>query len=486
MNDLLTLFKKKLTIKASASPDNSPTIARPLGKMEHSAWIFDQASPFNIGAAVDIHGNVTEDALAQVLRWCQIRYPMLRSILRQEHQKLYFACYEPAAAPVIPIDMCSSTEESRDRIATEELRRPFDGYHELMVRVKLVKFSEDYCSVFVTFQHLIGDGFSHANLLVDIVNLLGTVSSGDSLPAPDPLPFPPMLEDGMASRFKGIKGLLQMVSCQSKVMGQINQLGDMPAPLRNDADVPFAERRPIVETFTFNATETASLIAYAKQEQVTLYALLIAITMDVIHPLLAESPKKKDTTERVITMPMPINLRPFLSIPKNDFGLFSSTVDVVRKLTDKKNIPEMAKDIRREIKSAMKRDSPRLFVMPTIAAIMDWKLFFPKGSKGVDRAARFIVSMAKYSSTSLTFLNLTRMSTKTGNFTVTNARGYVAPSILGTALFSAVLFEDLLNIHLSYNEKQFSGEDAALLKHRFKTTALAVAQGSNTMAQSKP
>ena len=478
MNDLLT---RKLSVEAAASLDKCPAIARPLGKMERSAWIFDQASPFNIGAAVDIHGDVTENALGQVLRWCQARYPLLRSVLRQERKKLYFACFEPAAAPVIPLETCSGAEEDRDRIATEELRRPFDGCRELMIRVKLVRFSEDRCSLFVTFQHLIGDGFSLANLLVDIVNLLGVVSTGESLPPPEPLPFPPMLEDGVAFRFKGLKGLFQMVGCQSKVTGQMKQLGDMPAPLRNHADAPFDQRLPIIETFTFDVLETVALIKRAKQEQVTLYALLIAIAMDVIQPLLAESPKKKITADRVIIMPIPTNLRPFLSIPaKTDFGLFASTVDVVRKLKEENDILEMAREIRFEIKSFMKKDSARLFVMPTIAAIMDWQLFFPNGSKGNARAARFIASLAKYSSTSLTFLNLQRMSKRTGSLTVTNARGYVAPSILGTALFSAVLFDDVLNVHLSYNEKQFSGEDAALLQSRFRTTALAVARGGGT------
>jgi hypothetical protein len=460
--------------------DERPRIARKLGKIERSAWIYDRAAPFNTGSAVDIHGDVGESGLKQVLRWCQTRHPLLRSVVRQQGNNLHFACYEPAEAPEIPVEIAAGSEDDRDRIATEELRKPFDGFHEVMIRVKLVRFAADHCSMFLTFQHFIGDGFAAANLIVDIVKQLGALSSGEELPPAEPLPFPPALEDGIAPRFKGLGGLFKMVGCQAKVNGRMKQLGDMPVPLRTRSDVPFAERLPTIETFSLPATETAALIEIARQEKLTLYALLIGIVLDIIHPFLAESKKKKDTPDRVVVMPIPTNIRPFLSIPaKMDFGFYASTIDVVFRLTGKDDIGQMARAVRSEIKSGMTKDSPRMYVMPSIAAIMDWKLFFPTNSKGISRAARFIGSMAQYSSTSLTFLNFQKLSPRTGSLAVTNARGYVAPSMLATALFSAVLCQDVLNIHLIYNEKQFSSEDAAQLKKSFRDKALALARKEN-------
>lgn len=463
--------------------NQQPRTVRPLGKMERSAWIFDQASPFNLGSAVDLHGTVTEADLRRVLRWCQARYPLLRSLLRLEKGQVCFACYEPKDAPPIPLETGAGEPDDRDRIGTEELRRPFDGMRELMIRVRLVRYAPDHCGLFVTFQHLIGDGLSAANLMVDIVEQLGKAAAGEVLPEAVPLPFPPMLEDGVAPQYRGWRGLRELVRCQAKVNGRMNELGDMPAPLRNDNSVPFAERRVRVETISFSKSETVALIERARQEKVTLYALLVGATLHAIHPLLAESPKKRPTSDRVVTMPIPTNLRPFLSIDGGmEFGFYASTVDVVCKLTGNDDILEMARMIRQETKAAMKKDSPRLHVMPTLAAIMDWRLFFSNERKGVDRAARFIASMAKYSSTSMTFLNFQKLARQAGELRVTEARGYVAPSMLGTAIFSAVLFADVLNVHLSYNEKQFSGDDAALLKSRLRETALAVAGSSAAIA----
>ena len=153
--------------------NQQPRTVRPLGKMERSAWIFDQASPFNLGSAVDLHGAVTEADLRQVLRWCQVRYPMLRSLLRIEKGQVCFACYEPADAPPIPLQTGAGEPADRDLIGTEELRHPFDGMRELMIRARLVHFSPDHCALFITFQPTTGDGFSAANLLVAIVDLLG-------------------------------------------------------------------------------------------------------------------------------------------------------------------------------------------------------------------------------------------------------------------------------------------------------------------------
>jgi hypothetical protein len=458
--------------------EKTPRIVRPLGKMERSAWIYDRASTFNMGSAVDIDGFIPEADLIRALQWCQQRHPLLRSVVREQKNKLFFACYDTADAPPIPLETSSGFEEDRDRIATEELRKPFDGFSEPMVRLRLVRFSPERSSLFLTFQHFIGDGFSAVNLLVDLVNVLGTISTGAALPPAEPLPFPPMLEDGIGPRFKGLSGLMKMVKCQTKVNRRMKELGDMPVPLRNRQDVVFAERRPVIETFSFSKAETSALVERAREEKVTLYALLIGIVLDTIHPFLAESTnkKKKDTADRVVVMPIPTNIRPFLSLSaKADFAFYASAIDVVFKLTEQNDILQLARDVRNEIKSGTTKDSPRLYVMPTIASIMDWKLFFPNKPAGFDRAARLIASVARYSSTSLTFLNLQKFSRKTGNLVVTNVRGYVAPSMLATALFSAVLFDDVLNVHLIYNENQFSADDAAGLKRSFRDKALSIA-----------
>ena len=474
MNDS---FASTLNVDGAGSHMNPPPIVRPLGKLERSLWFFDQASTFNMGTAIDIHGEVTEEGLRQALRWCQARYPILRSIIRLEGKALHFAFYDLSAAPEIPLAVCSDFHDNRDQIATEEMRKPFDGFRELMIRAKFVSFGDGSSSLFVTFNHVIGDGFSAANLMVDLIKLLGLISSQNPLPELEPRPFPPAAEDGIEHKFKGFKGLLKMMGCQAQVTGKMRRLGDMPVPLRNNPDIPFSQRQVSIESFTFDAAVTAALIQCTKQEKVTLYALLIAIILDAIYPLLAESKKKKDTSDRVISMPIPVNMRSFLTIPvKNDFGFYASTIEgVVRKLQKENDILLMAREIRSEIKAAMRRESARLFVMPMISTIMSWKLFFPVTSQGIARAAKFITGMAQYSSTSLSFLNQQKVPTKAGALSFSHARGYVSPSILGTAVFCAVLFDEMLTVYLSYNEKQFSKDDAELLKRRFKSGALEVA-----------
>ncbi len=465
-----------LRVNAAGSHPPLPPIVRPLGKLERSVWFFDQASTFNMGTAIDIHGEVTEEGLRQALRWCQAQYPILRSLIRLEGKALHFACYDLSEAPQIPLAWGSDSYDHRDRIATEEMRKPFDGLRELMIRARFVRFGEARASLFITFNHVIGDGFSAANLVVDLINLLGRLSSRTPLPEVEPRAFPPAAEDGMAPQFTGFKGLLSMMGCQAQITSKIRRLGNMPVPLRNNPDIPFAQRQVRIESFTLDAAETTALIQRAKQEKVTLYALLLAIILDAIHPLLAESKKKKDTADRVISMPIPVNMRSFLSVPvKQDFGFYASTVEgVVRKLQEENDILMLARELRSEINTAMRKESARLFVMPMLSAIMSWKLVFPVTHKGITRAAKFITSMPK-GATSLSFLNNQRVTTKSGALSFSHARGYVSPSILGTAAFIAVLYDNILTVSLSYNDKQFSKDDAALLQQRIQSKALELA-----------
>jgi hypothetical protein len=473
--------------KAPAPLDDRPRIVRPLGKMERSVWIYDRASTFNMGSSVDIEGSIPESDLTRALLWCQQRHPLLRSVVRQKGKKLFFACYDAADAPPIPLEISSGAEEDQDRIATEELRKPFDGFREPMVRLRMVRFSPDRSSLFLTFQHFIGDGFSAVNLLVDLVAMLGTLSTGAALPPVEPRPFPPAMEEGIAPQFKGFSGLMKMIGCQGVTNRRFKELGGMPTPMRITPDVPFAERLPVIETFGFSESETAALIERARGEKVTLYALLIGILLDAVYPFLDENAGKKskqtDPAGRVVLMPIPSNVRPFLSLSaKTDFAFYASSFDLIFRLTEQNDILQLAREVRSEIKSGTTKESARLYVIPSLASIMDWKLFFPNSPNGLDRAARFIASMAKFSATSLTFLNLQKFNDRTGGLTVTNVRGYVAPSMLGTALFSAVLFDGVLNIHLIYNEKQFSANDAARLKSSIRSKALLVAGCQQTAA----
>ncbi len=454
----------------------SPSVARPLGAMERTMWLLDQASPTNICVGCDIQGEVKDNQLREALLWCRKRYPLLRSIIRKTSGRLYFHCYDNSDAPEIPLDICMGKPEEEDQIATQEMRQPLHGLDGLMIRVKLVRFTDNHSFLCMVFNHVIGDGTSGVMLLKDTIDLLGLQSEHQPLPEVESLEFPPAVEQTITADHRGFKGLRKFFAFQKEIFGEIRTLGAQPRGIRIQDKLPFDERRVKINSFTLDAAETRAIIALAKKEKVTLYALLSAILLDALYPLLESDPKANGTTECVASIAAPVDLRPFLSAGvKEHFGFYSSAISGLYKLSEANDIPTLAKQLQGSIKKRLFRDKVQLHTNPVLSRLFSTNWLFPVSEKGITRLAKITDGMFKANATSMTYINNRPDARKTGNITTSRARGHISPSIMGSAIYCVILNDNQLTVYLNYNETQFKDADAELLNERFKNKAIEMA-----------
>jgi Condensation domain len=462
-----------------------PLIARPLGKMERSVWFCDQSSPTNIGLGCEVHGEVTDDALRSALRWCQIRHPILRSVILHEHKTLCLACYEISDAPEIPLEICVGTREEEDEIAMEEMRKPLASTQGLMARAKLLRLGEGASFLSIVFSHVVGDGFSAVLLLQDIVNFLGKQAKEGSVLDPDPLPFPPPSEHGIAADHRGWKGVKKFFAFQKEVAGRVRGYGNPPSAVRTQANPPFSDRKIKCLNFSLTKDETSALVARAKQEKVSLYALLSALLVDALHPFL-EATKKNTGGERVVSFAAPVDMRPFLSSAvKEHFGFYSSALNHLCLVREKNDIPELARHLHTDLKKSFMQKKIHLYTTPVLAAFFSWSWLFPATDKGVARIAKITEGLFKSCAASMTFLNDSITIDEGHGMTISRPRGHISPSIMGAALYCVLFYKNILSVHLNYNEGQLSDADAEWLNQRFKDSALAMGQGADKILTQK-
>jgi hypothetical protein len=102
---------------------------------------------------------------------------------------------------------------------------------------------------------------------------------------------------------------------------------------------------------------------------------------------------------------------------------------------------------------------------------------FAANDKGVRRAARMTDKMFKTCAANLTFISNPPVEPEIGGLRIERARGHIAPSVMGVAFYSVVLYNKVLTVYLNYNDDQFSDGDAELLNSRWRKNALNLIHG---------
>lgn len=460
-----------------------PVIIRPLGKMERSLWFCDQSSPTNIGVGCELHGDVTDDALRTALRWCQGRHPLLRSVIRRKDGNVFFACHDAATAPEIPLTIGEGTRADEDRVATEEMQAALNGTDHLLARVRLVRLGARRAFLFVVFSHVVGDGYSAVLFLQDVINALGALARDGALAAPTPLPFPLPSEEGIPSEHRGWSGVKKLFAVQKEVGAAIKQFGAKPSPIRVQGNPPPVGRAFKTLGFSLTEDETLGLVAQAKRDQVTVYALLSALLLDAVRPLLEPTTKGSAGPERVVSFASPVDMRPFLTTPaKGQFGFFSSALNHLYRIGETNDLPALAKQVHADLKKSYLQKKVHLHTSPLFASFLSWRWMFPANEKGIAKVVKTTEGMFRTCATSMTFLNDSLEIDETQGITISRPRGHISPSIMGAALYCVTLYKNVLTVHLNYNEGQLSDADAELLNGRFRANALAVGRATTAGA----
>ncbi|HXU44718.1 MAG TPA: condensation domain-containing protein, partial [Thermoanaerobaculia bacterium] len=160
-------------------------------------WFLDQLeqsaagrSAYNLPAAVRLRGKLSPAALAAALAEVARRHEGLRTTfaLRGEEPEQVIA--PPGSVPLPFADLAGLESAEREgearRIATREVRRPFDLSLGPILRARLLRLDADEHALVLTVHHIASDGWSMDLLLAE----LSALSSAFAAARPSPLPEP--------------------------------------------------------------------------------------------------------------------------------------------------------------------------------------------------------------------------------------------------------------------------------------------------------
>ncbi len=280
------LLAKQLQ-KARAGEKQSRSIGRrpesesiPLSFAQRRLWFLHQWEPdnpaYNVPAAWRMVGSLNATALCAALNEIVHRHQVLQMTyvtvdedpVQVPHPELFLTLAE--------VDLGALPAQQRERqvqrLAVEEINRPFDLAHDLPIRTTLLHLDETEHVLLLTIHHIATDGWSMAIFIQELALLYQAFCSGQ----PSPLPELPIQYADFAY---WQRHWLQGTVLERQMAYWKEMLAGAPEAL----DLPTDRPRPPVRTykgaihpFSLSLSLTHALRSLARQEEATLFMTLLA------------------------------------------------------------------------------------------------------------------------------------------------------------------------------------------------------------------
>jgi Condensation domain/Phosphopantetheine attachment site len=259
----------------------------PLSFAQQRLWFLNQLEPgssfYNSFKAVRLKGALQIEALEQTLSEIMRRHEVLRtrfvSIGGEPRQEVL-----PAEEVKLAVTDFSELEET-DReaavreAATAERREPFDLAQGPMLRVKLLRLSDEEHVVLLTMHHIVSDGWSLGVLIKEVATLYEAYSKGHESPLTE---LPIQYSDFALWQ----RGWLQGEELERQLAYWRKQLGGVLPVL----ELPTDRVRPAVPSyrgaqlsFRLSPEVSAGLKELSRREGVTLFMTLLAAFQTLLH-----------------------------------------------------------------------------------------------------------------------------------------------------------------------------------------------------------
>ncbi|WP_186001748.1 non-ribosomal peptide synthetase [Corallococcus sp. Z5C101001] len=251
----------------------------PLSFAQQRLWFIDQLDPgspsYNLTSAVRLSGALDPRALHQALTALVHRHETLRTTFReQDGQPVQDIAppFEPALPQVDLGDRGLSAFDEARRLVAEEAARPFDLAAGPLLRVLLLKLSQDDHVLVLNMHHGVSDGWSMGVLVRELVTAYAAFRESRS---PGFAPLPLQAADHAVWQRQWLQG--EVLDVQLDYWR--HQLTGAPALLTLPTDRP----RPALQTsrggllsLQFPASLAESLAAFCQEAGVTPFMVLLA------------------------------------------------------------------------------------------------------------------------------------------------------------------------------------------------------------------
>jgi amino acid adenylation domain-containing protein len=180
-------LEEKRELLARALKDK-PLVA-PLSLLQRRLWFLEQLEPgnplYNTGKAIHIQGliriDVAEKALNEIIR----RHESLRTTFRSHNGEPVQVVSQPYTLRMTLRDVGGSPTPQGDVVAklvAEEIQRPFDLLNGPLLRVVLLRLSDEEHVAIMAMHHIISDGWSMGVLIHEFATLYKYFSEGTASP----------------------------------------------------------------------------------------------------------------------------------------------------------------------------------------------------------------------------------------------------------------------------------------------------------------
>ena len=181
------------SLQAAPVVRTSREVELPLSFAQQRLWLIDRLTPgsplYNMPMAVRLTGALNLDALERTLREIVRRHEVLRtSFVTIKGQPVQVIRPEAHAEEIrLPlVDLSSLPEELREleakRLTQAEAVRPFDLETDSLMRTTVLRLDDELHIAFLTFHHIIFDGWSMGVFVREVAALYNAFSQGQESP----------------------------------------------------------------------------------------------------------------------------------------------------------------------------------------------------------------------------------------------------------------------------------------------------------------
>jgi amino acid adenylation domain-containing protein len=244
-------------------------------------WFLNQLEPgsavYNIPDASRLRGPLNEMALAKALNEIVRRHEVLRTVYPECQGQPLQQIAPPRPVKLEHIDLTGIPERVReaqaDRLATEEVIKPFDLAHDQLLRALLIKIGNDDHILLLTMHHIASDGWSLGVIRRELAQLYEAYLSNESSPLPE---LPIQYGDFAHWQRSNLSGEV----LESRLAYWRKQLSGQLQPLELPCDHP----RPTVQSYKgrtrrsyLSADLVQNLKAIGLHESATFFMTLLAV-----------------------------------------------------------------------------------------------------------------------------------------------------------------------------------------------------------------
>ncbi|MFZ1025124.1 MAG: amino acid adenylation domain-containing protein [Limnoraphis robusta] len=278
--------KRKLLKQLMQKKANKPQFF-PLSFAQQRLWFLDKLQPgssvYNLPAALHLQGSLNIDALEKSINEIIKRHEILRTNFTEIEGEIVQSVYPVLNLNIPVIDFQEFSQTQRDieikKQIQQEASQPFNLTQIPLLRAKLLKLSTDEYILLFTLHHIISDYWSMRVLIQELAAIYQAFYQDKNSSLPE-------LNIQYVDYAVWQQKWLQSEARSAQLSYWKQQLKNNPQILQLPTDYP----RPVVQTyrgetqsFSLSSQLYESLKVLARQEDVTLFMLLLAALKTLLY-----------------------------------------------------------------------------------------------------------------------------------------------------------------------------------------------------------